>query len=56
MDKKELAKKVLKHSEEGNLEKANELLEKYMDHDETSKEEIDKLVRDALIKAQKPDK
>jgi len=55
MDKDKIAKDVLKHSDEGNLEKANELLDKYMTHNDTSKKEIDELVMKALIKAQKPE-
>jgi len=54
MDKEKIAKDVLKHSDGGNLEKANELLDKYIAHDETSEKEIEELVKKALIKAQKP--
>ena len=54
MNKDKIAKDVLKHSDEGNLEKANDLLDKYMAHEDTSDKEIEELVKKALIKAQKP--
>lgn len=53
MSKKELAKKVLKHSEEGNLENANELLEEYTNREDTTDKEIEEVIKKALIKAQK---
>lgn len=53
VSKKELAKKVLKHSEEGNLENANELLEEYTNREDTTDKEIEEVIKKALIKAQK---
>ena len=55
MAKKKLEKDILKHSDEGNLEKANELLEEYTNRKDTTDEEITELIKKALIKAQKPE-
>lgn len=55
MDKNSLKEKVLKHSENGNLEKANSYLDKYVEHDDTSDEEIELLIKKALLKARDAD-
>jgi len=55
MAKKKLEKDILKHSDEGNLEKANELLEEYTNREDTTDKEIEEVIKKALIKAQKPE-
>lgn len=55
LTKEKLEKDILKHSENQNLEKANELLEKYTNRKDTSDKEIEEVVKQALIKAQNSD-
>lgn len=55
MTKRKLEKDILKHSENQNLEKANELLEEYTNRGDTTDKEIEEVVKKALIKAQNPD-
>jgi hypothetical protein len=55
MTKKKLEKDILKHSENQNLEKANELLEECTNREDTTDKEIEEVVKKALIKAQNPD-
>lgn len=52
MTKERLEKDILKHSNEGNLEKANELLEAYTNRKDTTDKEIEEVIKKALIKAQ----
>lgn len=56
MEKEELKEKVLKHSEDKNLEKANEYIDEFIAHPDTSQDEIDKLVAKALVKVRDADK
>jgi hypothetical protein len=54
MSKEQLEKDILRHSENQNLKKANELLEEYTNRKDTTEGEIEEVVKLALIKAQNP--
>ena len=55
MTKEKLEKDILKNSDEGNLEKANELLEAYTNRKDTTDKEIEEVIKKALVKAQNPE-